>query len=148
MSARNVSRNTLWILAVLSILFLYLVELGHAGATVTFGWDYDNPPGDFSHFVLEENQNGTWIDVSGQIGAATRQFSLADLPDGTYLWRLVAVDTEALSSASNEVTAILEDTAGPPPPPGNFRIITTIYVEVRNGEVVAHNFDSIIIPID
>jgi hypothetical protein len=128
--------------------FLSFPVIATAGTSVTFGWDYPSPPSDFSHFVLEKQGSDAWVDVSGAIDASAREYTAVDLPDGTYTWRLLAVDIGNLSTPSNEVTDTLEDVSGPPPPAENFRIITTVTVEIQNGNVVAQNIDTTIIPFD
>jgi|GEM_PF-1977540 len=82
-------------------------------AVVSGGYDQNQPPA-FEILLTEPT-----FDHTGD----TCQWSLNDIPDGTYFWVLTAFDDETPeneSGFSNEVTATLDSTA--PVPPGGLLI--------------------------
>lgn len=127
--------------------FLFLPVSVFAGANVSFAWDYEDPaPADLGYFILQQKDGTAWVDVLPNIDKDARTCTLFDVEDGIYVWRMLAADLEdQRSGPSNEVTETIDEE--PLPAPHNFRHVTTITLEIRGGQIVAHNYRSEILPI-
>lgn len=123
------------------------LNTAHAAVNVVLEWDYGagQPSGDLDYYYLEQSEltGSTWSDwhtIQTPIDKAAVEYSVNGLLDGTYRWRLVAVDTEnpPLATASNQVQRSVEDTSGPPTAPTlNIRVVTIAQITIRGGEIVA-----------
>jgi hypothetical protein len=132
---------------VLALVFCLIIPITGFAATVKLAWDYeDPPPADLGYFVLQQKEGDKWVDVLLNIDKDARECVLADVVDGVYTWRLFAVDLgDIRSEPSNEVSETID---APPPAPQNFRHVTTITLEIREGQITAHNYRSEILPFD
>jgi hypothetical protein len=142
----DIMKKTVFLLGLLLV-----PAVAFAGTNLGFEWDFGTAqaPGDLSHFRLEqaeETESGTWSDwhiVVDMIPSNVRAHTVEGLADGTYRFRIWAVDNEdpPLSSQSNIVERYVEDPSGPPPIP-HLRIISEIIVEIKNGNIVAQKANS------
>lgn len=130
----------LWLLSS----FLALMFFSPAGAfaltDLTLGWDYPNPPTDFSHFVIQQHDGTDYVDMVSNINRGLRKWTLKGLADGTYSFRLLTFDDEGLADEAGAPTiidvAVIDLTDGPPPPAINFRVITTLHIQVNEGKII------------
>lgn len=128
-------------LAALMLVGFALVSKADAqtGSKVTFEWDTNDEPDLAGYRLWQTTTSGDYIvdDIANHPPAAeillsnpafdhtgdTCQFTIENIPDGTYFWVLTAHDDETpenQSGISNEVTADLDATA--PAPPGGLLI--------------------------
>jgi hypothetical protein len=99
-----------------------------SGLQVVLTWSAsaNNP----THYILRAGYAPGQTVIEVPLTAASTTFS-ASADAGTYYARIVAVNAEGESSASNEITVVLTNTCSAPTPPRNLRAIvegTEVYV--------------------
>ena len=91
-----------------------------SGLHVVLTWNasVNNP----SHYILRAGYAPGQTAIEVPLSAASTTFS-ASADAGTYYARIVAVNAEGESPASNEITVVLTNTCSAPTPPRNLRAI-------------------------
>jgi len=127
----------------MAILFPLLV---HGGEPVAFEWDYSDPPTDLAGFWLYRSPSSASFAQDAIIvlklynfPKTTRTCIEKNVPNGTWYWRLTAVDTEGNESDfSNEVTTTISDVTAPSGPE-NLRRVFLILLEDGKVRLVFHS---------
>lgn len=111
------------------------VATANAATDVTLAWD-SNSESDMSHYKMYRSDDGgiSWIMV-GQIphvGTGEEIFLDVAVPDGSYNWRVTAVDLTGLESGPSNVVGETLESQPPAPPTGLWVKIKQIVAMIIN----------------
>ena len=123
------------ILLVALILGFCMSNLAEAATDVTLAWD-SNTESDMSHYKMYRSDDGgtSWIMVGNipHIGTGEETFLDAAVPDGSYNWRVTAVDLTGLESGPSNVVGETLESQPPAPPTGLWVKIKQIVAMIIN----------------
>ena len=119
------TKPMVWKVLLAGLAMLAILALGtcmaFANTDVTLAWD-SNTESDMSHYKMYRSDDGgiSWIMV-GQIphiGTGEETFMDENVPDGSYKWRVTAVDLTGLESGPSNVVGETLESQPPAPPTG------------------------------